>query len=206
MERGARPWSTRVTAGHRPLRSDWKDGRPWRIGTDADVAWIRDGTVVGVGITSAVPPVFESYATVLVPHELDETFEQSCRLLGLLAEHGPDHHWWLGYLETGSDDLVFPDAPKVTLYTGWRYVLAQAGPEQASHWRNEGRLPPRAGAPDLVFPADRSWLLTHLWDDDWRCLGGPAELVDRVLDELGPAARQVAVDDEDATPPGHTAH
>ncbi len=34
-----------------------KDGRAWRIGTDADVAWISDGTSAGRTITAAIPPV-----------------------------------------------------------------------------------------------------------------------------------------------------
>jgi hypothetical protein len=31
--------------------------------------------------------------------------------------------WWLGYLDTGSADVVFYDVPKVMLYAGWEYVL-----------------------------------------------------------------------------------
>ena len=34
-----------------------KDGRTWRIGADADVAWIAEGTSPGLTITSAIPPV-----------------------------------------------------------------------------------------------------------------------------------------------------
>jgi hypothetical protein len=44
-----------------------KDGRVWRIGTAAEVAWIAAGTSVGRTITSAIPPVFEAYATVVRP-------------------------------------------------------------------------------------------------------------------------------------------
>ena len=44
-----------------------KDGQDWRIGADADVAWIRAGTTVGLTITSAIPPIFEAYATIVVP-------------------------------------------------------------------------------------------------------------------------------------------
>jgi hypothetical protein len=32
--------------------------------------------------------------------------------------------------------------------------------------------------PDLFFPADRSWLVSALWDDAWTCIGGPADLID----------------------------
>lgn len=44
-----------------------RDGRRWRIGTDADVAWIVSGTSPGLTITSAIPPVFEAYATLVLP-------------------------------------------------------------------------------------------------------------------------------------------
>ena len=68
-------------------------------------------------------------------------------LLTLLSEHSPDQRW-LGYLDTGVDDIVFPDAPKVTLYAGWRYVLIEAGPDQAAAWRpDSGRRSGRAICP-----------------------------------------------------------
>lgn len=44
----------------------WKDGRQWRIGTDADVTWIQQATAPGPAITSAIPPVFAAYTTVVV--------------------------------------------------------------------------------------------------------------------------------------------
>ncbi|WP_431876864.1 hypothetical protein [Micromonospora marina] len=40
-----------------------KDGRHWRIGTAADVSWIAGHTTAGVSITTAIPPVFDAYAT-----------------------------------------------------------------------------------------------------------------------------------------------
>ena len=58
--------------------------------------------------------------------------------------------------------------------------------------------------PDLIFPVDQSWLLSRLWDDDWRCFGGPGSLVDNLLKEHRLEVRRVALD-EDATPPGHVA-
>src|SRR5260221_203159 len=45
-----------------------RDGRTWRIGTDADVAWIANGTSVGRTITAGIPPVFDAYATVVLRH------------------------------------------------------------------------------------------------------------------------------------------
>jgi hypothetical protein len=45
-----------------------KDGTSWRIGTDAEVAWIVNGTSAGLTITAAIPPGFEAYATVVLPN------------------------------------------------------------------------------------------------------------------------------------------
>ena len=61
--------------------------------------------------------------------------------------------------------------------------------------------------PELIFPDDRSWLLSTLWDDDWTCIGGSEALVSGLLDHplLGARTRRVNVD-EDATPPGHHAY
>ena len=58
-----------------------------------------------------------------------------------------------------------------------------------------------------MFPADRSWLVSTLWDDDWTCIGGPRELVDAFLNhpELQYRAREVKSLVTDSTPPGHTA-
>jgi len=97
-------------------------------------------------------------------------------VLGLLGEQAANQPWWLGYLDTGADDIVFPDAPKVTMYAGWHYVVVEAGPQQAATWRDPGSF--FTGVlPNLMFPGDRSWLVSTLWDDDWTCIGGPAELV-----------------------------
>jgi len=159
-----------------------KDGRTWQIGTDAEVAWIANGTSIGRTITAAIPPVFEAYATVVLPEGGQGQHQHDQAVLGLLREQPAGQPWWLGYLDTGADDIVFPDAPMVTLYPGWHYVLAQAGPEQAATWRESGPWSFWKGAlPNLMFPADRSWLMSTLWDDDWTCLGGSAELVDRFL-------------------------
>jgi hypothetical protein len=126
-------------------------------------------------------------------------------VLGLLGEHSQAQPWWLGYLNTGADDIVFPDAPMATLYSGWRYVLVEAGPEQAATWRRHDLGSFWKGVlPNLMFPADRSWLLSTLWDDDWTCIGGPTGLVQKFLRHPGLEARSVALG-QDATPPGHQA-
>ena len=90
-----------------------RDGSTWRIGTDAEVAWIADSTPTGLTITAAIPPVFEAYATVLLPDRGDGQDQHDRAVLGLLNGQSAGQPWWLGYLDTGSDDIVFPDAPMV---------------------------------------------------------------------------------------------
>ncbi len=117
-----------------------KDGGTWRIGTDTEVAWIQDAISTGLAITAAIPPVFEAYATVVLPSGGARRDRHDRAVLALLSEQSPGQRWWLGYLDTGTDDIVFPDAPTVTLYARWHYVLVEAGPEQAATWRqNESR-------------------------------------------------------------------
>jgi hypothetical protein len=189
----------------RACRSQAEDGRAWRIGSDADVAWTAGGTSRGRTITAAIPPVFEAYATVVLP-DSDEGQERHDRAVSaLLAEQSAGQRWWLWYLDTGADDIVFPRPPKVTLYAGWRYVLVEAGPEQAATWRqNDPGSFWKGVLPNLMFPADRSWLVSTLWDDDWTCIGGSAALVGRFLRHPDLQARLVALR-QDATPPGHQA-
>jgi len=78
----------------------------------------------------------------------------------------------------------------------------ERGPQQALTARgNSDSTPWPSALPELMFPFDRSWLVSPLWDDDWRCVGGPAPLVDALLAHPELEARLVTPD-EDATPPG----
>jgi hypothetical protein len=177
-----------------------RDGRRWRLGTAADVSWITAATSPGFAITSAIPPVFDAYSTI-VDAEHGEWAAPDRTIVELLTRHTPEQPWWLGYLDTGGADVVFPDAPRVQLYANWSYVLVEAGPDQAETWRHDdwsGTLP------DLLFPQDRGWLLSHLWDDDWRCLGGPTALINDFTRQPHLETRTVDTD-EPATPPGHHA-
>jgi hypothetical protein len=185
-----------------------RDGRSWRIGTAAEVEWINAGTTTGLTITSAMPPVFDDYATVVIPkYEESGQPGHDQAVITMLKKHALEQNWWLGYLQRGGSDIVFPDAQKVSLYSLWSYVLVQAGPEQAANWRqfDEKALTPYR-IPDLMFPADRSWLISTLWDDDWTCIGGAVSLVNGFLShpDLRSRTRRVGLDG-DATPPGHQA-
>jgi hypothetical protein len=184
-----------------------RDGRDWRLATDADVEWINAGTSPGMTITSSVPPGFDAYCTIVPPgpdQEDDQRVGHQQAVIEVLTAHTADRPWWLGYLDTGASDVVFPYAPRTTLYYGYGYVVVEAGPRQAAQWRDrDGFDEP---LPDLIFPADRSWLLTTMWDDDWTCIGGTEQLIGDILSHpvLGERARRVSLG-EDSTPPGHTA-
>lgn len=105
-----------------------RDGQTWPVGDATTAGWIRDGTRVGLTISSAIPLVFQSYATLALA---DDHAGMDSRLVVLLAQHGP-HPWWLGYLRTGSEDEdIAPELPPVTLFESWQYTLVQAGPSRS---------------------------------------------------------------------------
>lgn len=188
--------------GHQVL----KDGRAWRLGTNAEAAWINAGTSAGHTITSAIPPIFDSYCTLELPQSRDraELAQHEQAVIELLTEQTPDQSWWLGYLDTGASDVVFAYAPRTTIYYGYGYVLVEAGPDQAVEWRETGF---NWALPDLMFPANRSWLLSTMWDDGWSSVGGSQQLVDGFMRDatLGSRARHVALG-QDSTPPGQEAN
>ena len=73
-----------------------KDGRSWRIGDSSTVAWIAAGTVAGLTITSAIPPVFDDYATIVIPDGGRVAARHDRLVVTLLSTHSPDQPWWLG--------------------------------------------------------------------------------------------------------------
>jgi hypothetical protein len=129
-----------------------KDGRSWRIGTATEVAWLAGQTTDGLSITTAIPPVFDAYATFYPPDFVNYEAQERA-VVEELRKHTSEQPWWLGYLDTGVCDIVFPLAPKVSLYWDWRYVLVEAGPEQALTWRTGHMRGGEFGSlPDLFFP------------------------------------------------------
>lgn len=129
-------------------RTQTKDGRDWTIGAQHDVAWINDGVRSGLSITASIPPVFVAYATLIFPLSLESSRDQmrpaedrfDDALLRVLCAHTRPQPWWLGFLDTGASEVVLQDAPRVGIYSGWDYVLVQAGPCEARTWRgDEGR-------------------------------------------------------------------
>ena len=178
-----------------------KDGRTWRIGTAGDVAWLAGRTTQGLSVTTAIPPVFEAYGTFHPPAGVGFDAHERAVIDELVA-CTPDQPWWLGFLDTGAHDVVFPHAPRVSLYWDWPYVLVQAGPEQALSWR-VGHMRGDGALPDLFFPADRSWLVSALWDDTWADIGASGAVLAALRRNPLVNARLVGPD-EDACPPGLT--
>ncbi|MGW5555789.1 hypothetical protein ACWER9_01005 [Micromonospora sp. NPDC003944] len=194
----AAPHDTTIRNG--PARVD-RDGRRWRVGTANDVAWLAGRTTQGFSVTAAIPPVFEAYGTFHPPADVDLDAHEHA-VIDELAGCTPDQPWWLGFLETGAHDVVFPHARRVSLYWGWSYVLVEAGPEQALTWRT-GHMRGDGALPDLFFPADRSWLVSALWDDTWTDIGASATVLTALHRNPLVNARLVGPD-EDACPPGLT--
>jgi hypothetical protein len=189
-----------------------KDGVAWAVGGQVEVDWITEAIGSGPQVTTAIPALYGAYATLTnvgepdVPRDLGLERRQDLALVDQLRRHSGEMRWWLGYLDTGASDIVFWDAPKVTAYRGWKYVLVLAGPDQAARWRPApGGTPSWKSTelPALMFPDDRSWLVSFLWDDDWACIGGSEALVGDLLGDpvLAPNARRVDTE-QDATPPG----
>lgn len=134
----------------------FKDGKEWRIGGAAEVAWIEAGIKSGLAITAAIPPIYAAYCTLTLPGPGRGFQRRHDRaVMAILDEHSQGQPWLLGYLETGpSAEVVFYDAPRVKLYT-WDYVLVQAGPEQALNWRqSEQEIRPAPERPTPVLAAD----------------------------------------------------
>lgn len=176
-------------------------GSPPPLGSPV-VDWITDGTRRDPSVLSAVPPGYASYATVVIPDGDAAKATSDTALVEVLRAHTTVQPWQLGYLDTGVADVV-AEMPRVAVYVGWPYVLVEAGPEQAlGARRNADATPWHSALPELLFPRDCSWLVATRWDDDWRCVGGPAALVDALLRHPHVDARAVRPD-EDMTPNGH---
>jgi hypothetical protein len=196
-----------------PIETCFKDGAAWPVGGQADVDWITEETDTGRRVIAAIPPLFADYATLTnaaaeegLPRDLSLERRQDLAFVDVLRRHSGERPWWLGYLETGASDIVFWDAPKVTLYSGWRYAFVLAGPDQAATWRPAPGGTPNwksTELPEVMFPDDRSWLVSFLWDDDWACIGGPEALISDLLSVpvLARTARRVDTQ-QGAAPPG----
>lgn len=176
-----------------------RDGCAYVIAEQSEVDWLA-GTPRSNTIESAIPLRFEAYATFYSPDQDDEPTHERA-VVRVLTQHTAPQPWWLGFLDTGAHDVVFPGARRVRLYQDWPYVVVKAGPVEALSWR-VGHVRSSGGAlPDLFYPADRSWVVSALWDDTWGCIGGPQALIDALVQEPDAGACQVTTR-EDMLPEG----
>lgn len=174
----------------------------------AATRWIADGTHAGRDITSAIPPVFGAYATIT--HEYDEGWgggshernmlrDRVDALLPHLKSVSGDSDIWFGFRRDAAYQIGHEEREIDDIYApGWLYQFAT------------GRLDAIAPGllPELVWPADRSWLLSNLWDDDWTCVGGSTGFIQALEDDPTLMARRVQLG-QDAIPPrthGHVVH
>lgn len=82
------------------------------------VDWITRSTRGSRTITSAIPPTYAGYATVVIPDGDTAKTRADAALVAVLRAHTHRQPWWLGYLDTGVADLVAADAPRVAVYVG----------------------------------------------------------------------------------------
>ncbi|MEU8252691.1 hypothetical protein AB0C06_00290 [Micromonospora inaquosa] len=187
-----------------------KDGRDWRIGAADDVSWIVGHTTAGVSITTAIPPVFDAYATTYQADDVTVAAYEHA-LVEDVIRHTPDQPWWLAYLDTGAHNVVFPPRPEgVPLLE--LAVRAGRGRSRASshlaHRWSHAPPPRRATRPVLScrpVVAGLRALGRHLdlrrRPDTWTCVGGPTPVIHALERDSVANARQVRPD-EDALPPG----
>lgn len=121
---------SRVRSGHSQLALGPAITDP-RIGGRDEVASTNATTSVGTRTTTVIPPAFACYAKIVVLAGDTNRKRADTALIDILAKSTPAQPWWPGYLDTGVADVVRPDAPRVTVYTGWPYVLLEAGAEAA---------------------------------------------------------------------------
>ena len=111
--------------------------------------------------------MYAAYATIVVPDGDEAKTQPDRALVEALEAPAPADRWWIGYLDTGAAELSNIKGPRMSAYAGWTYVLKAWGLRQVLATRDNGRSTPwHSALPELLFPHDRAWLVSTLWDDD----------------------------------------
>ncbi|MFI6823190.1 hypothetical protein ACIBJE_19855 [Micromonospora sp. NPDC050187] len=116
-----------------------RDGQSWRIGAAAEVDWIAGHTTAGVSITTAIPPIFDAYATTYQADDVTAAAYEHALIKNLITPT-PDQPWWLAYLDTGAHDVVFP-TPRGCSSTGTGRTF----------WSRPAPSRPSPGAPVVTY-------------------------------------------------------
>jgi hypothetical protein len=149
--------------------------------TDEDVAWIRDGTSVSRTIRSAIPDGYDVDGLVDLVEDGGRTESRLLTALGIAA----DEELVAGWIDR--DGLMTEAGDEHLLYATWRYRIRIVRTAEL-----EGRLHPDVhdDFPDLLFPRDRAWLVSTLWDDTWRSIGA-SEATAREIERRLPAFERI---------------
>jgi hypothetical protein len=141
---------------------------------DQEVAWLRQESTVFGTLRYAIPGGFEAYGALDLPRNISPIEEP---LLDTLAsdESEPLIAGWI-------DRGPWPPPPgdEHVLYSGWRYRLRRVAPSEVAGLPTEGE----GSFPDLLFPPDRTWLVSLLWDDAWRSIGASQIVADQLSRRL----------------------
>ena len=155
---------------------------------DEDVDWIRQSGAAFGTLRYAIPDGFEAYGVLDLPADIVPV--ETSLLGGLGVE--PDDQLVAGWIDCGP--WPAPAGDEHVLYTGWAYRLRRVHASMLAGLPTEGE----GSFPDLLFPPDRSWLVSLLWDDAWRSIGAPQKAADRLasrlpnFQQLGPNASLAA--------------
>lgn len=141
---------------------------------DEHISWIRhDGAAFGT-LQYAIPGGFEAYGVLDLPQDIVPIEDALLSTLGV----SPADQVLAGWIDRGP--WPAPAGDEHVLYTGWKYRLRRVPASELSGLPTEGV----GSFPDLLFPPDRSWLVSLLWDDSWRSIGTSQTTADRLASRL----------------------
>ena len=104
--------------------------------------------------------VFEVYGVLDLPHEIRPVEEA---LLGTWAPNAAES-LVAGWIDRGP--WPAPAGTEHVFYSGWKYRLRRLKTRELTGLPTEGE----GSFPDLLFPPNRAWLVSLLWDDSWRSI------------------------------------
>jgi hypothetical protein len=149
----------------------------------ADVSWITSDRAAGGTLRYALPADFEVYGVLDLTGEDDATEDM---LLNALVTD-LSHTLIAGWIDRGP--WPPPPGDEHHLYYNWSYRFRRVAASDLQGLPPEGE----GSFPDLLFPQDRSWLVSLLWDDSWRSIGASRTRARRIQDRL-PTFEHIAPD------------
>lgn len=143
---------------------------------DADVDWLRLNNGAAGTLGYAIPGYFAVYGAMNLPDEIAATED---RLLDALAPESGEE-LIAGWIDRGP--WPPPAGDEHVIYWDWKYRLRRVQSSDLRGLPGEGER----CFPDLLFPINRSWLVSMLWDDSWRSIGATRAVARRIEQSLLP--------------------